>query len=236
MVADVNLFLAFGAGFLSFISPCCLPLYPAFLSYITGISVNELKEENAMLGKRAMLHTIFFLIGFSSIFIVLGLSTSMIGKFFIQYNDLIRQIGAILIVFFGFVIVGVLKPEFLMKDRKISFKNRPSGFIGSIIIGMGFAAGWTPCTGPILAAVIALSVSNPGSGLVYMLAYTLGFAIPFFIMSFFIGKLQWIKRNSEKIIKVGGYVMIVMGIFLFFDWMTKITTYFISIFGGFTGF
>ncbi|NSL51090.1 cytochrome c biogenesis CcdA family protein [Calidifontibacillus erzurumensis] len=235
-MADVNLFLAFGAGFLSFISPCCLPLYPAFLSYITGISVNELKEENAMLGKRAMLHTIFFLIGFSSIFIVLGLSTSMIGKFFIQYNDLIRQIGAILIVFFGFVIVGVLKPEFLMKDRKISFKNRPSGFIGSIIIGMGFAAGWTPCTGPILAAVIALSVSNPGSGLVYMLAYTLGFAIPFFIMSFFIGKLQWIKRNSEKIIKVGGYVMIVMGIFLFFDWMTKITTYFISIFGGFTGF
>lgn len=153
-----------------------------------------------------------------------------------QYNDLIRQIGAILIVFFGFVIVGVLKPDFLMKDRKIAFKNRPTGFIGSILIGMGFAAGWTPCTGPILAAVIALSVSNPGSGMLYMIAYTLGFAIPFFILSFFIGRMQWIKRNSVKIIQIGGYVMIVMGIFLFFDWMTKITTYLIGIFGGFTGF
>ena len=235
-MADVNIFLAFGAGFLSFISPCCLPLYPAFLSYITGVSVTELKEENAMMQKRAMLHTIFFLIGFSSIFIMLGMSTSFIGKFFMQYSDLIRQIGAILIVFFGFVIVGILKPEFLMKDRKIAFKNRPTGFIGSILIGMGFAAGWTPCTGPILAAVIAMSVSNPGSGMMYMIAYTLGFAIPFFIMSFFIGRMQWIKRNSVKIIKIGGYVMIVMGIFLFFDWMTKITTYLISIFGGFQGF
>ncbi|MEC1721958.1 cytochrome c biogenesis protein CcdA [Schinkia azotoformans] len=235
-MADVNVFLAFGAGFLSFISPCCLPLYPAFLSYITGVSVTELKEENAMMQRRTMLHTIFFLIGFSSIFIMLGMSTSFIGKFFMQYNDLIRQIGAILIVFFGFVIVGVLKPDFLMKDRKIAFKNRPTGFIGSILIGMGFAAGWTPCTGPILAAVIALSVSNPGSGMLYMISYTLGFAIPFFILSFFIGRMQWIKRNSVKIIQIGGYVMIVMGIFLFFDWMTKITTYLIGIFGGFTGF
>ncbi|WP_017753854.1 cytochrome c biogenesis CcdA family protein [Calidifontibacillus oryziterrae] len=235
-MADVNIFLAFGAGFLSFISPCCLPLYPAFLSYITGVSVADLKEENAMMQRRAMLHTLFFLLGFSSIFIMLGMSTSFIGKFFLQYNDLIRQIGAIFIVFFGFVIVGLLKPEFLMKDHKINFKNRPSGFIGSIVIGMGFAAGWTPCTGPILAAVIALSVSNPGSGLLYMVAYTLGFAIPFFILSFFLGKMQWIKKHSVKIIKIGGYVMIVMGIFLFFDWMTKITTYFIRIFGGFTGF
>jgi len=235
-MADVNIFLAFGAGFLSFISPCCLPLYPAFLSYITGVSVTELKEENAMMQKRTMLHTIFFLIGFSSIFIMLGMSTTLIGKFFVQYNDLIRQIGAILIVFFGFVIVGILKPDFLMKDRKIAFKNRPSGYIGSIIIGMGFAAGWTPCTGPILAAVIALSVSNPGSSMMYMIAYTLGFAIPFFILSFFLGRMQWIKKHSIKIIKIGGYVMIVMGIFLFFDWMTKITTYLISIFGGFTGF
>ncbi|WP_102346844.1 cytochrome c biogenesis CcdA family protein [Bacillus sp. Marseille-P3661] len=235
-MADVNIFLAFGAGFLSFISPCCLPLYPAFLSYITGVSVADLKAENAILQRRAMLHTLFFLIGFSSIFIMLGMSTSFIGRFFLQYNDLIRQVGAILIVFFGFVIVGVLKPEFLMKDHKLTFKNRPSGFIGSIIIGMGFAAGWTPCTGPILAAVLALSVSNPGSGMMYMIAYTLGFAIPFFIMTFFIGKMSWIKKYNVKIIKIGGYLMIVMGIFLFFDWMTKITAYLINLFGGFTGF
>lgn len=235
-MADVNILLAFGAGFLSFISPCCLPLYPAFLSYITGVSVSDIKTEKVMLEKRAMLHTLFFLIGFSSIFIVLGMSTSYIGQFLTLYDDLIRQVGAIGIIFFGFVVIGVFTPEFLMKDRKITFKNRPSGFIGSIIIGMGFAAGWTPCTGPILATVIALSVSNPGSGLMYMVAYTLGFAIPFFILSFFITKLQWIKRHNVKIIKIGGYVMIVMGIFLFFDWLTKITSYLVNIFGGFTGF
>lgn len=235
-MADVNIFLAFGAGLLSFISPCCLPLYPAFLSYITGLSVDDLKEENGMLQRRAMLHTLFFLVGFSIIFIMLGMSTSFIGRFFVQYNDLIRQVGAILIVFFGFVVVGVLSPKFMMKDHKITFKNRPSGFLGSIVIGMGFAAGWTPCTGPILAAVIALSVSNPGSGMIYMGAYTLGFAIPFFVLSFFIGKMQWIKKYNTKIIKIGGYLMILMGIFLFFDWMTKITSYFINLYGGFTGF
>ncbi len=235
-MTDVNLFLAFGAGFLSFISPCCLPLYPAFLSYITGVSVGELKSDNAMLQKRSILHTIFFLLGFSLIFVMLGFGTSFLGQFFNEYQDLIRQIGAILIIFFGFVIIGVLSPKFLMKDRKFEFKNRPTGYLGSTLIGMAFAAGWTPCTGPILAAVIALAASNPGSGMVYMIAYSLGFSIPFLILSFFLGKMQWIRRNSAKIVKVGGYTMIIMGVVLFFDWMTKIIVYLTPIFGGFTGF
>jgi cytochrome c-type biogenesis protein len=235
-MADVNLFLAFGAGFLSFISPCCLPLYPAFLSYITGISVSELKTENAMMQRRSLLHTLFFLLGFSLIFISIGFGTSFIGKWFSEYQDFIRQIGAILIIIFGLVIVGIWKPAFLMKDRRLSFQKRPSGFIGSIIIGMAFAAGWTPCTGPILVSVIALAATNPSSGMLYMLAYSLGFAVPFFILSFFIGKLQWIRRHSEKMVKIGGYTMIGMGVVLFFDWMTKIIAYTTSIFGGFTGF
>lgn len=235
-MTDVNIFLALGAGFLSFISPCCLPLYPAFLSYITGMSVGELKTENAMLQKRSLLHTIFFLIGFSAIFIAIGFGTSFVGRFFLEYKDLIRQLGAIFIVLFGLIIVGIFKPEFLMKDRKIEFKNRPSGFIGSILIGMAFAAGWTPCTGPILTSVILLAASNPGSGVLYMTAYSLGFAIPFLIMSFFVGRMKWIRKNSGKIVKIGGYLMIVMGIVLFFDWMTKIITIFSGMFGGFTGF
>jgi cytochrome c-type biogenesis protein len=235
-MADVNLFLAFGAGFLSFISPCCLPLYPAFLSYITGISVSELKTENALMQRRSLLHTLFFLLGFSLIFISIGFGTSLIGKWFSEYQDFIRQIGAILIIIFGLVIVGIWNPAFLMKDRRLSFQERPSGYIGSIIIGMAFAAGWTPCMGPILVSVIALAATNPSSGMLYMLAYSLGFAVPFFILSFFIGKLQWIRRHSEKMMKIGGYVMIAMGVVLFFDWMTKISAYMISIFGGFTGF
>ncbi|MGB7998992.1 MAG: cytochrome c biogenesis protein CcdA, partial [Anaerobacillus sp.] len=154
-MADLNLFLAFGAGFLSFISPCVLPLYPAFISYITGVSVADLKEDRGMMQRRAVFHTIFFLVGFSIIFLVLGMSTTLLGNLFIQYKELLRQVGAILIVVFGLVVVGFWTPSFLMKDRRLTIRNRPSGFIGSIFIGMGFAAGWTPCTGPILAAVIA---------------------------------------------------------------------------------
>lgn len=233
---DINILLAFGAGFLSFISPCCLPLYPAFLSYITGMSVSELKEEQGMLQKRGMLHTACFLLGFSIIFIAIGFGTSLVGKFFIDYQDLIRQLGAILIVLFGLVIVGVFKPEFLMRDRKFTFQNRPSGYFGSILIGIAFAAGWTPCTGPILVSVIALSATNPESALLYMIAYVLGFAIPFFVLSLFITRMAWIKKYSARLVKVGGYVMVFMGVLLYFDAMTRITIFFVDMFGGFKGF
>jgi cytochrome c-type biogenesis protein len=175
-------------------------------------------------------------LGFSIIFVAIGFGTSIVGTFFLQYKDLIRQLGGIFIVFFGLIIVGILNPQFMMKDRRIEFKNRPSGYVGSVLIGMAFAAGWTPCTGPILSSVILLAASNPGSGVVYMLAYSLGFAIPFLILSFFVGRMKSIKKHSAKIVKIGGYIMIVMGIVLFFDWMTKIITVFSQMFGGFTGF
>ncbi|QAV26146.1 cytochrome c biogenesis protein CcdA [Geobacillus sp. FJAT-46040] len=233
---DINVFLAFGAGLLSFISPCCLPLYPAFLSYITGVSVDEIKKENGMLQKRAILHTFFFLLGFSVIFIAIGFGTSVIGKLFVDYQDLIRQISALFIIFFGLVILGVFSPSFMMKDKRLVFRNKPSGYFGSILIGIGFAAGWTPCTGPILVSVIALAATKPSAAMLYMFAYVLGFAVPFFIMSFFISKLNWIKRYNAVIVKVGGVLMIIMGIMLFFDWMTKIITFFTGLFGGFTGF
>lgn len=233
---DVNVFLAFGAGFLSFISPCCLPLYPAFLSYITGMSVGDMKSENVMLQRRSLLHTLFFLLGFSIIFIALGFSASLLGRFFGNYQDLIRQIGALLIIFFGLVIIGVFQPKFLMQDRRFEFKNRPGGYLGSMLIGLAFAAGWTPCMGPILGAVVAMASTNPESSIIYMIAYILGFAIPFLILSFFIGKLKWIRKHSHKIVKVGGYLMIVMGVVLFFDWMEKIIAVFMKVTGGFTGF
>lgn len=235
-MSDVNVLVAAGAGFMSFISPCCLPLYPAFLSYITGMSVGELKSDNAMLQKRSLLHTLFFLIGFSVIFIAIGFGTSLIGSFFREYKDLIRQLGAIFIIFFGLMIVGIFKPDFLMKEHRFEFKNRPSGYLGSILIGMAFAAGWTPCTGPILGIVIGLAASHPGSGVLYMIAYSLGFAVPFFILSFFVGRMKWIKKHSIKIMKIGGYIMIIMGLILFFDWMTKIIAVFQGLFGNFSGF
>ncbi|MGP4078053.1 cytochrome c biogenesis CcdA family protein [Halobacillus sp. K22] len=236
-MADVNIFLAFGAGFLSFISPCCLPLYPAFLSYITGMTVEDLQTKKKLFQKQPMLHTIFFLLGFSIIFIAIGFSTSWIGGWFIRYSDLIRQLGAILIIFLGFVVIGFYKPTFFMKEYKVSLKNRPPGYLGSSAVGMAFAAGWTPCTGPILAAVIALGVSSPDEAVTYMISYVLGFSIPFFLMAMFIGRMNWIKKNNRKIVKFGGYTMIVMGVFLFFGWMTQLTSFITNqFFGGWTGF
>jgi len=232
---EAGLFLAFGAGFLSFISPCVLPLFPAFLSYITGMSVSELSEDNKMLTKRSLLHTIVFLLGFSSVFIMIGFTTTVISEFFLMYQNVIRQVGAIIIIFFGLVIVGVINFEFLMKERSIKFKNRPAGFIGSFLIGMTFSMGWTPCTGPILAFVLSMAATQPEKGMLLMISYVLGFSIPFLVLSFFIGKLSWIRRNSIKIVKIGGYIMILVGIMLFFDWMTKLTSL-LAEWTGFKGF
>ena len=236
MGADINLFLAFGAGFLSFISPCTLPLYPAFLSYITGMSLDDLQSESKRMNKTGMLHTLFFLIGFSIIFVALGFGTSFLGTFFYENMDIIRQIGAILIVLLGLMIIGLFTPEFLMKERKLQFKNRPTGYFGTFLIGLAFSAGWTPCMGPIIGSIIVLAGTNPGSGMLYMLTYVLGFAIPFFILSFFVTKIAAIRKYSGTIMKIGGYVMIAVGILLFFDGMTYLIGLLDPIFGGFTGF
>src|SRR5699024_8384376 len=103
-------------------------------------------------------------------------------------------------------------------------KYRPSRFIGSFLIGMAFSLGWTPCTGPILVIVFSLAATNPEIGMILMISYILGFSVPFLVLSFFVGRLSWIRRHSQKLVKIGGYVMIFMGIALFFDWMTKLTS------------
>lgn len=234
-MGDVNYFLTFGAGFLSFISPCCLPLYPAFLSYITGVSMDDVKTEKLLLQKRSLFHTLCFLLGFSVIFIALGYGTSFIGSLFRDYHDAIRQIGALLIILFGFITLGVFRPEAMMKERRIHFKHKPSGFLGSVLIGMAFAAGWTPCTGPILAAVITLAGTNPLSGAIHDVICTRFCGTVSFIV-FFITKLKWIRKNQLFIMKAGGVLMIVIGVLLFFNWMSLIIILLSDLFGGFTGF
>lgn len=234
MGSEVTFLLAFGAGVLSFVSPCVLPVFPAFVSYITGMSYNEV--ENQKFNARSIFHTLFFLIGFSLIYIALGFGTSFFGGVFIEYGNLIRQVGAILIIVFGLIITGVLKFDFLMKDRKVSFKNRPSGFIGSILIGMAFAAGWTPCNGPIIGAIFAMSATEPSNALVLMIVYCLGFGVPFFVLSFFVSKTRWMLKYSNAIMKGGGIVMILMGVLLYFDGLTQIIIWLQPFFGDFQGF
>ncbi|UVI31149.1 cytochrome c biogenesis CcdA family protein [Paenibacillus spongiae] len=234
--ADLTLWIVFGAGFLSFISPCCLPLYPSFLSYITGVSVEDLKESGGMVQKQALLHTVFFIIGFSIIFFALGLSASLVGGLFSENQDLIRQLGGIMVAVFGMVMMGIITPKLFMKNIRFEWKRRPVGYLGSVLVGITYAAGWTPCVGPILAAVLALGVSNPSQAMIYTASYTIGFAIPFFIMAFFIGKMKWMLNYSNRMMKIGGALMILTGVLLYTDKMTDITIFFIQIYGGFTGF
>jgi cytochrome c-type biogenesis protein len=136
----------------------------------------------------------------------------------------------------GLVMLGIFQPQWMMKERRHHFEKKPVGYAGSVLIGITYAAGWTPCVGPILAAILALGVTSPGQALWYITAYSLGFAIPFFIMAFFIGKVKWILKYSSLMMKIGGGMMILTGILLYTDQMTKITTVLIRMFGGFTGF
>ncbi|MEX2105252.1 MAG: cytochrome c biogenesis protein CcdA, partial [Bacilli bacterium] len=214
-----------------------LPLYPSYLSYITGVSVKDIRSDQSQtLRLPFMIHTLFFILGFSIIFIALGFGASFLGTFFLDYQDEMRQFGAILIIVMGLLVLGVWKSNFFLKERRFQLLKKPTGYLGSILVGMSFAAGWTPCVGPILTAVLTVAAAEPGRGVGYMFAYTLGFAIPFFILSFFIGRTRWILRYSERIMKIGGVIMIVMGILLYTDQLTVITRYLINLFGGFTGF
>lgn len=234
---SVTIWLAFGAGFLSFISPCCLPLYPSYISYITGMSVSQLQgEQTRQIKTLTLIHTLFFIIGFSIIFFALGLSASWLGQTFISNQKLISMLGGILVIVLGLFVMGIINPKWLMREKKWSVKRKGTGYLSSTLVGIGFAAGWTPCVGPILASVLILAAANPAQGIIYITAYTLGFAIPFFVMAFFIGRTKWILKYSTKLMKAGGAIMIVSGVLLYTGQMTKITTFLIDIFGGFTGF
>lgn len=223
-MGDVTMALAFGAGILSFISPCVLPIYPAFLSYITGVSFNDLQE--GQINRKAILHTLLFLLGFSIVYISFGIGIGFVSTLLQTYDDTIRMVGGLLMIVFGLITLGIFTPDFLMTDRKFNFKNRPSGYIGSLVIGIAFAAGWTPCMGPIVGSIISLALSNQSLALFYMILYVLGFCIPFFLLTFFITKLKFIRTYSQVLMKIGGVIMMVMGILLFFDLLVEITRLF----------
>ncbi|TDM07061.1 cytochrome c biogenesis CcdA family protein [Macrococcus lamae] len=223
-MGDVTMALAFGAGILSFISPCVLPIYPAFLSYITGISFDDLKE--GQINKKALLHTVLFLIGFSLVYISFGIGIGFVSDFLNQYDDTIRMIGGLLMMIFGLMTLGIFTPKFLMADRKLNFKHKPGGYLGSLIIGVAFAAGWTPCMGPIIGTIISLALTNQSLALFYMVLYVLGFCIPFLLLTFFLTKLKFIRKYSQLLMKAGGIIMVIMGILLFFDLLTEITRLF----------
>ncbi|MNI24696.1 Thiol:disulfide interchange protein DsbD precursor [compost metagenome] len=231
MELSLNLWIALWAGFASFISPCCLPLYPSFISYITGISVGELKsgKTSAQVRRKTMLHTFSFIVGFSIIFFALGLTAGLVGNLFYDYRNLLSQIAAIMLFLMGLFLLGIFQPQWLMKERKFQIRLRRAGYLGSVIIGMGFAAGWSPCVGPILSAILVLAATEPNTWFGLTFAYSLGFAVPFFIMSFFLGSTKWLLRYSNMVMKIGGGLMIVIAVLLYTGKMTQITLWLNSI-------
>ena len=183
-LANITIWAALAAGVISFISPCTLPLFPAFLSYITGMSVKELETNKDMkIRTKLLLHSVFFLLGVSMIFFSLGLGMTYFGQwiqglFTGDSGNLIQRFAGIFIIFMGLFVAGVFKFNWMMKDRRQQFAKKPVGYVGSVFVGMGFAAGWTPCIGPIFAAILMLAASNPSEGLLYTSLYIIGFSLP----------------------------------------------------------
>lgn len=231
----VGMFLAMGAGALSFLSPCVLPIFPAYLSYITGISVKELQGSRTTKIRRQLLsHSLFFLLGVSLVFISLGASASFFGQWMQNLlvgssGLLIQRIAGIFIIIMGLFIAGWLNIPTLMKEKRFRYTKKPAGFLGSFFVGLGFAAGWTPCIGPIFGSILLLAASNPSQGIFYTLMYVVGFVLPFIILTFFLGSTRWIVRHSNIIMKIGAVIMIIMGLVLFFGLMPRISAFLLEL-------
>lgn len=219
-MGDLTIALSFIGGFLAFISPCCLPLYPSFLSYITGISVADLKDaSDSSIKRKILLHSIAFSVGFSIIYYILGFSVSTVKDIFIENQLLVQMIGGIILVIMGLFMVGVIKPKFLYKELRINARFKNSSYLTSVLIGFIFSAGWTPCIGPIFASIVYFSAANPSSTYLYITAYTLGFCLPFVVMGFFLGQSRKLLKHSEKLMKIGGVIIILLGLMSYFDKM-----------------
>ncbi|ADU29595.1 cytochrome c biogenesis CcdA family protein [Evansella cellulosilytica] len=237
-LANVTSWAALFAGVISFISPCTLPLLPAYLSYITGMSVKELNmNKNFKVRKKLMIHSVFFLIGVSMIFLGLGLGMTYFGSwvqglFVGDSGYLIQRFAGIFIIFMGLFVVGLFKFDWLLKERRFRFAKKPAGYLGSTFVGIGFAAGWTPCIGPMFGAILLLAASNPSQGAVYTIFYIIGFSFPFLLLTFFIGSSRWVMKYSGKIMKIGGTLMVIMGILLFTGQLANISIFLLRLIEG----
>lgn len=225
-MSDITVFLALGAGILSFFSPCILPLMPVYLSFITGFSADRLGEDKAggisKNFKEIMPEMILFILGFAFIFIALGASATYLSNIIFTNKKLIKIIGGIIVIIFGLQLAGILNIKFMQSEKKIHFKNRPAGRIGSFIIGAVFALGWTPCLGPILGSILTLAAASNtvSKGILLLSFYSLGLAVPFIITGIFVG---WILQTFSKIKKYLRFISLASGLLLVFMGVGLIT-------------
>jgi len=214
---------AFMAGLLSFFSPCILPLIPAYFTFITGLSLDELSLDNREIRKKVMLSTLAYVSGFSFVFILLGASASFLGSFMAEYTWLIRYLGGAIVIIFGLHLLGVINIKELNFERKIHLNQKPVHLMGTFVIGMAFGAGWSPCIGPLLGSILIVAGSQDTvvKGMVLLGIYSAGLAIPFILISLFINRLLDIMRRATRVIsyinKISGILLIVLGILLITD-------------------
>jgi cytochrome c-type biogenesis protein len=239
VAAGLSIPVALAAGLISFFSPCVLPLVPSYISVISGLSYVELRRRSEMgntLRSTIFLKSLLFILGFSVVFMALGASFSLLGQTLGQYRMMVTKVGGILIVLFGLYTAGFLKFGALMREfHLLQASHTPAGILGPFLVGLSFGCAWTPCVGPTLGAILTLaSVSdNLSQGTSLLAAYTAGLALPFLLSSLALNAfLSWFSRVSfflPLVQKVGGLVLVVMGVLLFTGYLTVLNSYAISI-------
>lgn len=236
--ADITYWIAFTAGILSFASPCVLPLIPSYLTYITGLSFKQLDEAHpgARVRLTVFLHTLCFVFGFSCIFILLGaiagIASGQIQVFLREGLDWVAKIGGLLILLFGIHTTGLFSFRALLGDKRVHLHKRPAGYFGTFIIGIAFAAGWTPCIGPILASILMVAATSGqvGEGTILLTFYSMGLGLPFLLSGLlfhqFLGVFKRLRNHMRKIEIGTGIMLIAVGIMLMFGLLGPITMFF----------
>jgi cytochrome c-type biogenesis protein len=230
---EISVLIAFSAGLLSFISPCVLPLVPSYITYITGVSFKELTDAKSRSRLRwvTVSHSLLFIMGFSAIFILMGASASYLGQVLARYQYWMMKGGGVLIIILGIHFTGIINLPFLQMERRFELRGKPLGYVGSFLVGIVFAAGWTPCIGPILSTILLYAGTSQSfsKGLLLLTVYSLGLGFPFFLSSLafnsFLSAFERIKRYMRVITLVSGLFMIAIGILFLTDTFREINTY-----------
>ena len=233
MSQEVTLLAAFVAGILSFVSPCVLPLIPGYISFISGLTLEEMQgtESVAASRRQVLIASLAFVMGFTVIFVAMGASATALGKFLYNQAPILEKIAGTLLVIFGLHMMGVFRIRLLENDKRIQSNRKPAGPLGAFLVGTAFAFAWTPCIGPILGGILAMASSREsvGEGMQMLAAYSLGLGIPFLLTSVainqFFAAAAKIRRHYRTIEIVSGALLIIVGLLIFFDQFTLIVKY-----------
>ncbi len=224
---NLGLAIAFLGGLLSFLSPCVLPMVPSYLGFVTGLTLDEMSGRRRL----AMTHAILFVLGFSAIFILLGASATALGRALKYYELWVTRIGGGLIILFGLYMLGVFRLGFLAQEKRLHLQRKPIGFLGSVLVGMAFAAGWTPCIGPILGGILGLAATEADAsrGMLLLGAYSAGLAVPFLAAAWavesFLGWFQRFRKYLPWVQRISGILLIIVGLLLISGQFTRLAGY-----------